>query len=183
MDFNFDKIISDDFDWSIVDKAIHDEVVRLKERISHLETHIPQETSNILVSPDNEKDAKASAVGMAQSLDLDAAVRTVAKSGKTHGGGHNWNAEWGNFEISATFGAGTNSASIQLSAGYLGNEPTEVYIASDYGRYIEIFRYGPWVHRLLQHAGELRRAKEAQTKTNEANKAQQEAAKFQEVDF
>lgn len=133
--------------------------------------------------PDNGMDAKASAVGMAQSLDLDAAVRTVAKSGKTHGGGHNWHAEWGNFEISATFGAGTNSASIQLSAGYLGNEPTEVYIASDYGRYIEIFRYGPWVHRLLQHAGELRRAKEAQTKTNEANKAQQEAAKFQEVDF
>lgn len=58
-----------------------------------------------------------------------------------------------------------------------------LYRAADYGKYIETFRYGPWVHRLLSRANVLRQTNEAQRKLDEADEAQQEAAKFEEVNF
>lgn len=126
--------------------------------------------------PDNGMDAKASAVEMAQSLKIDDAVRTVAQSGHNHDGGPNWYIKWEGLNISATFGAGTDSASIFAISSDISINGITLYHADDYGRHIETFRYGPWVHRLLQHAGELRRA-------NEAQRRQADDAKFQEVDF
>lgn len=129
------------------------------------------------ILPDNGMDAAAQAAEMAQSLGLDSAVRTIAKSGKNHDRGPNWYTEWGEMEFRATFGAGTNSATVNQL-----NEET-LYTASDYGRYIETFRAGPWVYRLLDRADELRQANKIKAQEREEAEAAQMLSNFKEVDF
>jgi hypothetical protein len=246
MDFNFDSIISDKYDWSIVDKAIHDEVVRLKERISHLETAYVigigeggnptvlennslltvAELAQVVVNYDpdicpfcekgesetylfhqegclfavaywvlrteaeeplpelpNGMDAGVSAVEMAQSLGIDNAVRTVAKSGKNHDSGPNWYAEWGDMHFSATFGAGTNSATVSVVSMDVETNHLLLYHADEYGRHIDVFRNGPWVSRLLNWASILQADNEKEAQRIKAQRIEAQLDKFKEVDF
>lgn len=230
MDYNSDRIISDDFEWTLVVKAIHDEVVRLRERVTDLETEYiisnpaPKLTvielakvimnydtvlcpfcdrerldyhqelcpftfaAQVLADVEDEstflqseyETAAAVATDLAQSLTLDAAVRVIAKSGKNHDGGPNWYAECdrGELQISSTFGAGTNSASVRVTKTTDGGgggalSGTTLYEATNYGRHVSLFRVGPWVNRLLAHANALCRA----------NKSKAQEHKFEEVDF
>lgn len=161
---------------------LREEMLALEERISILEGCA--ESTEIEAEADNGMDAKASAIGMAQSLGLDDAIRIVARSGSNRG--PNRHASWENMDILAKFGAATNSVSVKIIAqggqfDALNN--VKVYSASDFGRHIETFRYGPWVHRLIDHANDLRQANEFQSKIDAAAKAKAEAVKFEEVDF
>ncbi len=126
---------------------------------------------------------KEQACNLALDLALDDAIRTIAKSGNNHDSGPNWYVEWEDLSIGATFDAGTNNATIRLISNDIAINHLMLYSANSYGRHIETFRYGPWVHRLIAHAQEIRKADEAQHKSDQAAKAETDAAKFAEVDF
>lgn len=74
--------------------------------------------------------------------DIDVLVRRVAKSGTPDTARINWCAQWDGSEIRATFGAGTNSASVVNAYG------ETLYEADAFGSYVRVFRPGPWVERL-----------------------------------
>jgi hypothetical protein len=112
-----------------------------------------------------------------QSLGIDAAVRTIAKSGKNHDRSPNWRIGWEDTEISATFGSGTNSASVHLV------DTGEIYWADDYGKHIRVFRFGPWVQRLITHAEEIRTTNKLQLDETARAEAEKETEKFEEIDF
>lgn len=166
------------------EKALFDEIVRLRERVTHLETQYV-----IAPEPDSQMDTAASAVEMAQSLGIDDAVRVVAKSGKNHDHGPNWHAEWGGMEFSATFGAGTNSARVDVKQYSTGDgcvsplSNQQLYAAKEFGRHIETFRAGPWVNRLLARAAELRQAQAAKAQEREDAETARKLVNFKEVDF
>lgn len=127
---------------------------------------------------------KPTACAIARDLCLDDAIRTVAKSGQNHDNGPNWYAIWEDMDISATFGAGTNSASVGITAqGGVFDELNNVKIYSEYGSHIETFRYGPWVHRLIDRANELREAKEIKRQQAEDEGAHCVYENFREVPF
>lgn len=130
--------------------------------------------------PDNGTDAAAIAVEMAQSLGLDAAIRTIAKSGRNYDHGPNWYAEWEGMQISATFGAGTNSAWCQT---LIDGETTVLYAATEYGRHIKTFRSGPWVQRVLNWSSIVQADNEAEANKRKAEQSAQTALDFKEVDF
>lgn len=227
MDFNFDGIISDKYEWSLVDKAIHDEVVRLRERVSHLEIKYigddeptpklyvielakvimnydtaicpfcekggrveyhqelcPFTFASQVLTPPDETDVR-DGQNLAKMLGIDNAVRWVAQSGKNHDQGPNWYAKWGGMNFAATFGAGTNSASVRVETaeegGHLDNE--KLYGASDYGHHIETFRNGPWVHRLLNWASILQANNEGEAERVKAKQEEAQSLKFKKVDF
>ncbi len=175
------------------EKALYDAIKALATRVGRLEANnemaadwIP---ANAIVGmtigdfdDDDEMDAKASALEMAQSLKLDDAIRTVAKSGLSTIG-PDWYAEWGGMGFSVTFGARTNSATVRVISNDVATNHLLLYHAADFGRHIETFRYGPWVHRIIDHAGVLCQANEAQAKIDEVAKAETDDAKFKEVDF
>lgn len=128
--------------------------------------------------------SKEQACNLARDLALDDAIRTIAKSGKNHDSGPNWYVEWEEgLSIGATFGAGTNNATVRIISNDIAINHLMLYSADSWGRCIETFRYGPWVHRLIAHAQEIRKADEAQHKSDLAAKAETDAAKFAEVDF
>lgn len=81
-------------------------------------------------------------------LQLDRHVRCLAKAGHTQSG-INYFTQWEICDIAATFGAGTNSASVRLPDG------TYVYHASNYGLHVLDYRPGPWVDRLIADAEKL----------------------------
>ena len=139
------------------------------------------------IFPVNGMDEAASAVEIAQSLNIDDAVREVAQSGtnhdKNHGFGPNWYAIWGGMSFSATFGAGTNSANVVMVSNDEATNHLLLYSALDYGRRIETFRTGPWVNRLLAHADELRQANKIKAQEREAEKVAQKKKNFKKVNF
>jgi uncharacterized protein YodC (DUF2158 family) len=132
---------------------------------------------------DNGMDDKASAIEIAQSLNIDTAIRVVAKSGKNHDRGPNWYAEWNEMAISATFGAGTNSASVSVVSKNWEKNSLLLYNASDYGRHIETFRKGPWVERVLNHANKLRQDNEVKAQERKDRESARQLDNFREVDF
>ncbi len=111
---------------------------------------------------------------IAQDLNLDAAIRTVAKSGKFYG--DKWWLEWEGLSIGATVGAIYASATVRIVSNDTTISRLKLYFANEYGRHIKTFRYGPWVHRLIAHAEGIRKANKTQAKIDEA-------ANFAEVDF
>jgi hypothetical protein len=133
--------------------------------------------------PDNGMDAQSSAIELAQSLNFDAAVRVVAKSGKNHDQGPNWYAEWNELAISATFGAGVNGTSVSIVNNDVITNHMLLYHANDYGRHIKTFRPGPWVERLLKRANELRKVNETLRQERKAEEARRAADNFKEVNF
>jgi hypothetical protein len=152
------------------EKALLDEVLRLMERVTVLETKTISQVDK-------------SSVKVAQSINLDDAVRVIAKSGKNHDRGPNWYAEWGDMTFKATFGAGTNSASVSVVSNDWHVNHILLYSASEYGRHIETFRYGPWVNRLLAYVDELRRDAKVKNQERQAQEAAMLADNFKEVDF
>lgn len=139
-----------------------------------------------LLTPETKSEyetAAAVANDLAKMINIDDAVRTIAKSGKNHDRGPNWYAKWGGMNFSATFGAGTNSASVKIMEMPSTKYGEVLYSASEYGRHIEIFRAGPWVNRLLAHADELRQANKIEAQEREAEVAAAKLDNFKEVDF
>lgn len=154
--------------------------------LEHHQENCPFTIAYQVLTPEVEEDigmdAAAIATELAHCLNIDDAVRTVAQSGKNHDYGPNWYAEWEGMVFGATFGAGTNSANI--STTYDGQSVKQaLYRASDYGRHIEIFRYGPWVDRLLDYAEGLREANKVEAEESEVASAARKKSNFQEVDF
>jgi hypothetical protein len=134
----------------------------------------------------NEQEYESAATAaneLTNSLGIDAAVRIIAKSGRSHDRGPNWYVEWGEMAFSATFGAGTNSASVSVSNMDISTNHMLLYSADDYGRYVRVFRHGPWVNRLLAYADELRHANKVKAQEIEAAKLAARLDSFKEVDF
>jgi hypothetical protein len=143
---------------------------------------IPEEEDGIEPS-DNGMDAQSSAIELAQSLNFDAAVRVVAKSGKNHDQGPNWYAEWDELAISATFGAGINGTTVSVVNNDVKTNHMLLYHASDYGRHIKTFRPGPWVERLLKRANELRKVSLTLHQERKVEEARRAADNFKGVNF
>jgi hypothetical protein len=128
------------------------------------------------VARTDDIDDKVAACAIARDLGLDDVVRTVAQSGQNHDNGPNWYAVWEDMDISATFGAGTNSATVRFDEQIL-------YQADEYGRHIKTFRYGPWVHRLEARAEELRQLNKIKRQQAEEATARRVLENFREVLF
>ncbi len=109
------------------------------------------------------------------ALNLDAAIRTVAKSGESDPERINWKATFAGMEIRATFGAGTNSASVRLN-----REP--VYESLEFGRYLEVFRDGDWVETLLRLADQAALIEEARTRSRKLGRVVEEIKRFLPID-
>jgi len=65
------------------------------------------------------------------------------------------------------------------------NETERVYLykASNYGQFIQVFRYGPWVHRLIERAEQIKAANEAREAADRLDDRERRAANYTEVDF
>jgi len=111
------------------------------------------------------KQIQQQAQGQAKGLNIDEYIRIIAKSGT--GDNYNYAATWEGCRIRATFGAGTNSASVM-------KDQTKLYSASDYGQYVDSFRFGPWVDRLIASAKQIE-------EENKRQKAAQDATKDQAI--
>jgi hypothetical protein len=118
---------------------------------------------------------KEAAEAKAKEIGMDKIVRVVAKNGKPDGYHRNYLKIWEEMKISATFGAGTNSASVRMQDG------TVLYEASDYGRYLKTFRYGPWVDRLKMTAKQIEEKIDTENIIKEAEKENSLAASFEEI--
>lgn len=130
----------------------------------------------------NNKDL---ALHRARELSIDEAVRTIAReSYYSHSSFVNYYAKFENLDISATFGAGTNSAVVSVDDGsnMAGPENT-LYRASEYGQFVSVFRYGPWAHRLIDEAERLKALSEVEKLLIRLYDDQREADNYREVDL
>ncbi len=121
----------------------------------------------------NGIDPQAVAVEMAKSLELDAAVRIVAKGSSVH---------WNNLYLYA-HPYGVDSAGVRISMAGDKRHNAELYFASDYGSNIKAFRYGPWVHRLLTEAKRIEAKVEVQAEIDRVLAEEQRRTSFEKVDF
>lgn len=120
------------------------------------------------------QESKKRAEAKARELKLDQAIRTICKL-KGTGDGINYYVEWFDLRLSATFGAGTNSTKVKSGEDVL-------YHASDYGRYIETFKFGSWATDLCRESDRLYEMNELQKIAEQADKNDAEALKFQPID-
>ena len=129
------------------------------------------------------QEIKEQAIEKAQELRIDMMVRTIAKSGTCDGAGINYCAKWEDFGVFATFGAGTNSARVQKIEHTMSGKRLIVYQADEYGQYIKVFRYGPWVERMQETVGKLFAQQEAEEIVKK--EAEQETIReaFSEIDI
>jgi hypothetical protein len=118
---------------------------------------------------------KQAAREKAAALNLDAAIRTVAKSGDPDAARINWKATFGGLEIRATFGAGTNSASVRLNREL-------VYESLEFGRYLKVFRDGTWVETLLRLSDQSALIEEARPRSQKLKQVVEEIKKFLPID-
>lgn len=115
---------------------------------------------------------KELAIKKAKELDIDRYIRIIAMSGKDEDGRKiNFFNEWEGCSVRIITQGGTNSASI-FFFGDNTLEGSYIYYAEGYGKRIQIFKFGPWVHRLISKAKEILAVNEAK-----------EESKFQEIDF
>ncbi|MCP4083186.1 MAG: hypothetical protein GY743_23435 [Planctomycetaceae bacterium] len=131
--------------------------------------------------PDNKREACA----LARRLNLDSHIRTVCKAmAHSNSSGINYYATWDELHISTTSGAGTNSACVRIADGNgMATIENTIYSADDYGKYINVFRYGPWVEKIIAKSKEIRAANDEADKVREADEAKKEAFSFSEVDI
>jgi hypothetical protein len=104
------------------------------------------------------------AIIAARELDVDRIVRTIAWRGK--GDDNNKSAFFDGKMFSAS-DCGTCTAKVITEGGVL------VYQASDCGRYIEVFRNGPWVGRAALEADRIKRLLEAERTAKDMEAAEQ----------
>ncbi len=109
------------------------------------------------------------------ALDLDSVIRVVAKSGESDSERINWKSSFGGIEIRATFGAGTNSASVRLNREL-------VYESLEFGRYLEVFRDGAWVETVLRLSDQSALIAEAQKRSQKLRQVVEEIKKFLPID-
>jgi len=125
------------------------------------------------------------AIHRARELNIDQAVRTVAKERYYNHSNHiNYYARFEKLHISATFGAGTNSAVVSIDDGSnMATEENTLYRATNYGHFISVFKYGPWVHRLIAEAERLEALAEVEKQVARIVDERRRAANYEEVDF
>ena len=127
------------------------------------------------------KAAKKRAEKRVRQLDLDSAVRTVARHlGTPDCARHNYYAtvhqpDGPPLYITATFSASVNGAAVRL-------EGQTVYHAVGYGRSLQAFRDGPWVAYLMDLAEECRAEATAAKMVREAERKAQELQQFIPLD-
>ena len=101
------------------------------------------------------KALKAQVQQAAQERQVDATVRTVARSGSADEARINFRRvltlpDGATLDVHATFGAGTNSASVRHRTHGL------VYEALDYGRHLQCYRAGAWLAALEAEAARVK---------------------------
>lgn len=129
-------------------------------------------------------DQQRLAIHRARELNIDDAVRMIAKNTYySHSSHINYYAKFEGLELSATFGAGTNGARVFVADGPMATEENTLYQATDYGNFISVFRYGPWVHRLLAEAERIEALAEVEKQLARQADEQRRERNYQEVDF
>lgn len=123
---------------------------------------------------EKEMDMKATALKKAHETDIDKYVRVIAK--QDQGDGINFRTVWEECIILATSGAGQNGASVAK-----GN--ITLYKATDYGRHLVSFKFGPWVGRLMKDAEVLLREQEQKEREKQAMGATRLIKTFEEIDY
>lgn len=118
---------------------------------------------------------KDEAIQIAKELEIEMAVRVVAKAGRPEdSNGINYINISRGFTCRSTFGAGTNSSSVKL-------DNLTVYKSLDYGRHIEIFRFGQWCHDLVEMSKNIDAINQAEEIIKIANDEAEELSRFQPI--
>jgi hypothetical protein len=135
----------------------------------------------------------------AKALDIDRRLRAAARTGQSDPAAHNFHAHrtnsYGTLHVFATFGAGVNRASAQwvpadhpdhdapLGLWLDEDHPSTVYMASDYGRYLIVFRYGDeWTQLLAEWAREADRTAQIDRAVRQLTSSTQTAQRFRPLD-
>jgi hypothetical protein len=121
--------------------------------------------------------AKEEAASFVNRVGLDGSVRTIAKAGNGDSARINYVNTWEDANVSATFGAGTNTASVKLADG------TILYQAHQYGQHLEIFRMGAWVERLMAEARRISKANERERYLEKRAAIEDESGRFSPIDY
>lgn len=112
----------------------------------------------------------------AGEIGIDGIVRTIATRGR-ESSTPNVYFNWDGFDLHATFGAGANGTSVRFGRDVI------LYEARDYGRHIEVFRYGPWVEKFKEQARLIRIALDAKATEAQAEQAKNLLWAFSQVDI
>jgi hypothetical protein len=120
---------------------------------------------------------------------IDQYVRLAAKGGDFDGTANYWRNvpyKGGSLVIRATFGAGSNSASVHFSRN---KDPrsvigaTELYNAACYGHHFEFFRKGPWLNVVQQLAKEQSELEILRKRMLKIQKEELEMSRFKDTDI
>lgn len=119
---------------------------------------------------------KQDALIYATQLEIDRRVRDVARSGSLKTAG-DYFVEWEGNAVWASWDDTSGGAKVTMPDG------TILYSASEFGRSVQVYRHGKWVHRLVDFADSLIAAEQRKEEERKAEQQRQDVFNFAPIDY